>query len=154
GFDSAEHKFAVKQIMKDKLTKEQLRSLKDEVKIMLALKSEHVVRLYATMQTKTHYYLVMEYCGGGDLDRLQGKKLSERIVQRIVHQLGKGLKVLFDNGIVHRDLKLSNLLLSSKKQDAMLKLADFGVAKRLRENERTKSFCGTPLYMAPEILAG
>lgn len=140
--------------MKDKLTKEQLRSLKDEVKIMLALKSEHVVRLYATMQTKTHYYLVMEYCGGGDLDRLQGKKLSERIVQRIVHQLGKGLKVLFDNGIVHRDLKLSNLLLSSKKQDAMLKLADFGVAKRLRENERTKSFCGTPLYMAPEILAG
>ena len=96
----------------------------------------------------------MEYCAGGDLDRIQGKRLGELEVQRIIYQIGKALADLIARNIMHRDLKLSNILLSSKKPDAVLKLGDFGLARKLHENEYAKTFCGTPLYMAPEILAG
>lgn len=61
---------------------------------------------------------------------------------------------MHDRKIVHRDLKLENLLYSDKSKDAIIKIADFGLAKAMRNREFTETFCGTPYYMAPEILAG
>ncbi len=131
-----------------------LNALRQEIKIMQGIVCENVTKLYAVMQTRRHYYLVMEYCSGGDLERVHGKQLGECAVQRIIHQLSKALRALNERNVVHRDLKPGNILLSSKKQDAMIKLADFGFARRLGPDEYTRTFCGTPLYMAPEILAG
>lgn len=121
---------------------------------MKSLNSDYIVKLYDLKQTKKNYYLMLEYCSGGDLDKLLGKRQNELLVQKIVHQVAQGLYVLFAKNIMHRDLKLGNLLFSNKKPDAIIKLADFGLARKLNENEFAQTFCGTPLYMAPEILAG
>ena len=119
---------------------------------MISITHENIVKLYDIKQTENNYYLVMEYCSGGDLDRLRGKQLDEEKVQRIVYQISAALKVLCSKHIMHRDLKLSNLLFSSDKSDALVKLADFGFARELKRNELADTYCGTPLYMAPEIL--
>jgi serine/threonine-protein kinase ULK/ATG1 len=127
-----------------------LKALKEEIRIMKLVKSEHIVKLYAAYQSKDNYYLILEYCSGGDLDSLVGKRLPETKIQQIISQLAKALKTLIDHSVLHRDLKLSNILISND----VLKLADFGVARTLEHNELANTFCGTPLYMAPEILAG
>ena len=150
GYDVEGNEYAVKQISKAKLTAEQLKALKEEIRIMRLVKSEHIVKLYAAYQSKDNYYLILEYCSGGDLDSLVGKRLPESKIQQIISQLTKALKTLTDHSIMHRDLKLSNILISND----ILKLADFGVARTLGSNQFANTFCGTPLYMAPEILAG
>jgi len=150
GYDVEGNEYAVKQISKAKLTAEQLKALKEEIRIMRLVKSEHIVKLYAAYQSKDNYYLILEYCSGGDLDSLVGKRLPESKIKQIISQLTKALKTLTDHSIMHRDLKLSNILISND----ILKLADFGVARTLGSNQFANTFCGTPLYMAPEILAG
>ncbi len=152
--DSHGSKFAIKQIAKARLTPKQYKALKEEVRVMHAMENENSIKMYGVMQSQKNYYLVTEYCSGGDLDRLRGKQLKECTVQMIIHQLSKALKILVDHNIMHRDLKLNNLLLSSKGAGAVVKLADFGLARQLRGAEYAKTFCGTPLYMAPEVLAG
>ena len=144
----------MKEIVKAKLEPEQLEALKEEVHVMSSLDSEHIVRLYDVKQTKKHFYLMLEYCGGGDLESLAKTRQEEATVQRYIYQISKGLKVLFDNNIMHRDLKLGNILRSSKQPNATLKLADFGVARRMQGGKPSETFCGTLLYMAPEMLFG
>lgn len=146
------NKYAVKQISKEDVPANYIEAIKEEIRIMGSISSENIVKLCDIKQTQSCYYLVMEYCSGGDLDYFRGKQLSEARVQRIVYQISAALKALLSKQIMHRDLKLSNLLLSSKKPDALVKLADFGFARELKRNELANTYCGTPLYMAPEIL--
>ena len=140
--------------MKKQLTGKQIEALKQEVKLMRTFDHPHITKLYGVVQTHRHYYLIMEYCSGGDLERVRGKALGECAVQRIIHQLSSALQALNNRKIMHRDLKPSNLLLSGKDQSAVIKLADFGMARRLEPDEYAKTVCGTPLFMAPEILVG
>lgn len=151
--DSKRKKVAVKQFDKMKLKENVLTRIKNEIKIMKSLNCENIIKLYDIKQTKKHYYLILEYCSGGDLDRFRGKRLEEDAVQKIIFKIAKALKVLNENHVLHRDLKLSNLLLSNKSQDAEIKLADFGLARELKNDQFAKTYCGTPLYMAPEILS-
>jgi serine/threonine-protein kinase ULK/ATG1 len=154
GVDATGRKVAVKQIVKSKLEPEQLAALKEEVRVMASLSSEHIVRLYDVKQTKKPFYMMLEYCSGGDLESLAKTRQDERTVQRYIHQISKGLKVLFDHNIMHRDLKFGNILRSSKDENAILKLTDFGVARRVQDSKPHNTFCGTPMYMAPEMLFG
>jgi len=152
GFDSSGNKFAIKQIPKVKMRMRYIEGLSREIKLMQSINSENVIKLFDVKQSENNYYLIMEYCSGGDLERFRGKKISESGVQSIIYQVSAALKTLLEKNIMHRDLKLSNLLLSSKESDAVIKLADFGLARELREDELANTCCGTPLYMAPEIL--
>jgi serine/threonine-protein kinase ULK/ATG1 len=154
GRDKTGRPVAVKALQKARLKPKQLAALQEEVQLMRTITCEHIIQLYDVCQSQHHYYLIMEYCSGGDLEHIRGRRLDECTVQRLVHDVSRALKTLHEHSIMHRDLKLGNLLLSSKHPGAVVKLADFGLARRLREDEKTSTYCGTLHYMAPEILAG
>ncbi|KAH0465463.1 hypothetical protein IEQ34_005566 [Dendrobium chrysotoxum] len=99
-------------------------------------------------------YLILEYCRGGDLSRYIQKqgKVPEATAKHFMQQLASGLYVLRENNLVHRDLKPQNLLLSSSNENSVLKIADFGFARFLQPRGLAETLCGSPLYMAPEIM--
>ena len=107
--------------------------------------------------TRASRPLFLGNCGGGDfssyLKRQPGRKLSEAKTRHWMTHLKNGLQFLNKQKILHRDLKPQNLLLSTKDEDtAVLKLADFGFARFIQSQSMIETVCGTPLYMAPEIL--
>lgn len=112
-----------------------------------------MVRLYDTFETNKHICFVMELCAGGDLLTYVRKrrKLAEDVAKYFFKQLIEGLAYLHHSKlIVHRDIKLDNILLDA---NGRIKIADFGVSRQVRdEAERMTEQCGTPAYIAPEIL--
>lgn len=107
-----------------------------------------------------YIYLILDYCSGGNLDEFikQKGRLSEFMVQHFTQQLVLGLEVLHSQNIVHCDLKPANILLSippvGSCRNVKLKIADFGFSRRLARHEKyTNGVKGSPLYMAPEVLA-
>lgn len=95
----------------------------------------------------------MEYIGGGDLNDYINKhgRMEEHLVQEVTRQILRGVLYVHEMGVSHRDLKPDNILVSSE-DPILVKLSDFGLAKVVR-NEETflKTFCGTMLYLAPEV---
>lgn len=129
-------------------------TLKKEVDISKIFNHANIVRLYDFIQTEKNNYLVFEYCGGGDLREFlkEKRRLTEPVVQRFMRQIASALQYLYMHNIMHRDLKLQNILLTEKSENAILKLADFGLAKRYDNKEDLfDTTCGTPIYMAPEL---
>lgn len=146
--------YAVKVISREKIGSAKLQTnLEQEIAIMKEINHENVVRLFGTFTSKNNFYLVLEFCGGGDLHNyiLRHTRLDETITRRFLIQLARGLQFLHSKGIIHRDIKPQNLLLSEFSPNAVIKFADFGFAKHLQESSMAQTQCGTPLYMAPEI---
>ncbi|XP_012223822.1 serine/threonine-protein kinase unc-51 isoform X1 [Linepithema humile] len=154
---------AIKSITKKALAKSQ-DLLKKEIKILKALTKlhhENVVALYDCKESSNNVFLVMEYCNGGDLgDYLNAKgTLSEDTIRLFLKQLVRAMKVLHAKGIVHRDLKPQNILLNHncgkacpQPHEITLKIADFGFARFLQEGVMAATLCGSPMYMAPEVI--
>jgi len=126
--------------------------------ILKRLDHPNIVKFYETYQDDKFFYLVMEYCSGGELlERIVEKgKLEEREVAKIMRAAFSAVKHLHSMGIVHRDLKPENFLFASRDPDAEVKLIDFGLSKFLGDNPEYKltSFVGTALYVAPEVIKG
>jgi 5'-AMP-activated protein kinase, catalytic alpha subunit len=122
-----------------------------EVGILLRLKHESVVKLYETFETNRHMILTMELCAGGDLLNFvrKRKKLDEGVSKVIFKQLIEGLQYIHKKRILHRDIKLDNILLDGKGN---VKIADFGVSKHVKPGNVMHEQSGTPAYIAPEIL--
>ncbi|XP_063752799.1 serine/threonine-protein kinase ULK1a isoform X2 [Eleginops maclovinus] len=150
---------AVKCINKKNLAKSQS-LLGKEIKILKELKHENIVRLLDYQEMGGCVYLVMEYCNGGDLAEYLHSKgtLSEDTIRVFLHQIGQAMKVLQSKGILHRDLKPQNILLChpegrrSSPNNTCLKIADFGFARHLQTNTMAATLCGSPMYMAPEVI--
>ncbi|KAL5016889.1 hypothetical protein ScPMuIL_006478 [Solemya velum] len=158
---------AIKSITKKNLAKSQ-NLLSKEIKILKELSDlhhENVVALLDCKETTNHVYLVMEYCNGGDLaDYLQTKgTLSEDTIAVFLRQIAAAMRALNAKGIVHRDLKPQNILLcnvtkscavtkATKASDIKLKIADFGFARFLQDGVMAATLCGSPMYMAPEVI--
>lgn len=154
---------AIKSIAKKSLNKSQ-NLLGKEIKILKELTElhhEHVVALLDCKETTNHVFLVMEYCNGGDLaDYLNAKgSLSEDTIRLFLNQLAGAMKALHAKGIVHRDLKPQNILLSHtgskihpQPSEIKLKIADFGFARFLQDGVMAATLCGSPMYMAPEVI--
>lgn len=121
---------------------------------MQKLQHVNIVNLVGNLSTERHIYLILEYCPGGDLSLLirDNGPLSETVARHLLRQLALGLKFMRGHNMVHRDLKPQNLLLMSHSGDALLKIADFGFARCLQDVDLAATLCGSPLYMAPEIL--
>jgi len=143
---------AVKKIKKKKWT----HNIQSEINILKELSHTHVVQLFDQEVDKAgDVYLFFEYCDGGDLHQyIRARKvLRETEAADFMMQLSSGLEYLHSRNLTHRDLKPQNLLLFSKQHPIVLKIADFGFARYLPEADLAETLCGTPLYMAPEILA-
>ncbi|XP_070990517.1 serine/threonine-protein kinase ULK1-like isoform X7 [Oncorhynchus clarkii lewisi] len=150
---------AVKCINKKNLAKSQT-LLGKEIKILKELKHENIVALHDFQETASSVYLVMEYCNGGDLaDYLHSKgTLSEDTIRVFLQQIAGAMRVLQVKDIIHRDLKPQNILLSyhtgrkSHSTNTCIKIADFGFARYLQNNMMAATLCGSPMYMAPEVI--
>ncbi|KAM6155524.1 serine/threonine-protein kinase ULK1 isoform 1-T1 [Rhynchocyon petersi] len=150
---------AVKCINKKNLAKSQT-LLGKEIKILKELKHENIVALYDFQEMANSVYLVMEYCNGGDLaDYLHTMRtLSEDTIRLFLQQIAGAMQLLHSKGIIHRDLKPQNILLSNpggrraNPNNIRVKIADFGFARYLQSNMMAATLCGSPMYMAPEVI--
>lgn len=148
--------YAVKVVTKSKLTKEDELALKDEISILTELKHPHIINLYDVYNESHYYFLVTEIMLGGELfDRIVTKTFyNEKEARDVCKILFDALDYCHNRGVAHRDLKPENLLLMSKHDDLNIKLADFGFAKKVTSEKCLLTQCGTPGYVAPEILHG
>ena len=156
-FVCAENKknFAAKVIAKSSLVKSRAKQkLISEIKIHKSLHHPQIVAFEHYFEDTENVYILLEMCQNQTLNELlkRRKRLTEIEVQCYIVQLIKALKYLHSHRVIHRDLKLGNLFLTDKME---LKVGDFGLATKLDfEGERKRTVCGTPNYIAPEILDG
>ncbi|KAL6783901.1 ATG1 [Auxenochlorella protothecoides x Auxenochlorella symbiontica] len=145
---------AIKEINLSRLNAKLRSSLESEVTILRRIKHANIVRLLDVIETRSRLYLVMEFCAGGDLSQFlrHGRVLPEATARHFLRQLAAGLREMWAHHLVHRDLKPQNLLLSRSSPEADLRIADFGFARNLQPQGLAETLCGSPLYMAPEIL--
>lgn len=150
---------AIKCISKKNLAKSQA-LLGKEIKILKELKHDNIVRLLDYQEIGGCVYLVMEYCNGGDLAEYLHSKgtLSEDTIRIFLQQIVQAMKVIQSRGILHRDLKPQNILLCrgegrrASPGSTCIKIADFGFARHLQTNTMAATLCGSPMYMAPEVI--
>lgn len=126
-----------------------------EIDILMGLKHANVMYLKEYFVEDDKVYLICELLPGGELldAVLENGSYSEADARSCFAQLLRGLVYLHDNGIVHRDLKLENLLLTKKDDISCIKIADFGLAKN-QQVASLRTVCGTPQYVAPEVIMG
>ena len=156
-FTCSENKkiFAAKVVAKSGLVKSRAKQkLISEIKIHKSLHHPQIVAFEHYFEDTENVYILLEMCQNQTLNELlkRRKRLTEIEVQCYIVQLIKALKYLHSHRVIHRDLKLGNLFLTEKME---LKVGDFGLATKLDfEGERKRTVCGTPNYIAPEILDG
>ena len=145
--------FAAKMLQKSNLkTERQRQKLITEIKIHKSCHHAHVVAFEHNFEDSENVYILLELCQNQTLNELHMRRkiLTEIEVQCYIIQLVKALQYLHSHRIIHRDLKLGNLFLNDKMQ---LKVGDFGLATKLDyDGERKKTICGTPNYIAPEVI--
>ncbi|XP_047439271.1 calcium/calmodulin-dependent protein kinase type 1D-like [Mugil cephalus] len=129
-------------------------NLENEINVLRRIKHENVVGLEDFYESRTHYYLVMQLVSGGELfDRIVEKGVyTEKDASKVVKQVLQAVSYLHENSIVHRDLKPENLLYYNMDENAKIMVSDFGLSKTL-EHGVMSTACGTPGYVAPEVLA-
>ena len=147
--------FAAKMIAKSSIKSErQNQKLRTEIKIHKSCHHPQIVAFEHNFQDSDNVYILLELCQNQTMNELliRRKVLTELEVQCYMVQLVKALQYLHSHRIIHRDLKLGNLFLNDKME---LKVGDFGLATKLDfEGERKKTICGTPNYIAPEVISG
>lgn len=161
--------FATKRIEKTKALSEKMKNyFLNEIDILKNTKHPNIIKLNEMKSSQNNFYLIMEYCNGGNLAEIfekhiekNSKPFPETYVQQILKQISCGLFYLHKSNIIHRDLKLENILLhyenieDLKNQNilnAQIKIIDFGFAKYLHDSAALSSICGSPINMDPVIL--
>ncbi|KAL5809239.1 hypothetical protein ACOSQ3_029930 [Xanthoceras sorbifolium] len=145
---------AIKEIVTGRLNKKLQDSLMSEIFILKRINHPNIIRLHDIIEVPGKIHIVLDYCRGGDLSMYIQRHgcVQEETAKHFMQQLAAGLQVLRDNNLIHRDLKPQNLLLSTDDNNAVLKIADFGFARSLQPRGLAETLCGSPLYMAPEIM--
>ena len=121
---------------------------------MQQLNHSNILKLYEFIETEEFLYLILEYISGCSLQEYIKKKPERRLDEadacRIFFQIVQALEYCHSKNVAHRDIKLENILLDSVNN---IKLIDFGFSTNYPTGQKTKTFCGTPSYMAPEIVS-
>lgn len=145
--------FAIKVIDK-KALKGKEDSLENEIRVLRRLDHPNVVKLLEAYESKASVYLVMELVTGGELfDRIVEKgSYTEKDAADLIKQVLSAVAYMHSEGVVHRDLKPENLLYHSSDEDSKIMISDFGLSK-MEDSGIMATACGTPGYVAPEVLA-
>ncbi|KAL4491230.1 hypothetical protein ABPG72_021616 [Tetrahymena utriculariae] len=158
--------FAIKTLKKEQIQRsEKLTELfNSEKQLLNTIKSNHIIKLLDFFETDKNYFLVMEYCNGGTLEKyIQQKKfISEKEAKGYLIQLLSGFKDLHSHLVIHRDIKLENIMRhfpngfsgndAYDNKSVILKIADLGLAKEMKDQMIAHTYAGTVPTMAPEIL--
>uniref|UniRef100_A0AAV2LXG5 non-specific serine/threonine protein kinase n=1 Tax=Knipowitschia caucasica TaxID=637954 RepID=A0AAV2LXG5_KNICA len=145
---------AIKSIRKERIHDDLDRiHIQREIEITSALQHPNIIRFHEVFESKDKIVIVMEYASRGELfDYIQERKrLQETEARSLFRQITSAVHYLHKNGVVHRDLKLENILLD---QDLNVKLADFGLSNHFQKGTLLQTYCGSPLYASPEIVQG
>ena len=138
--------------------------LNNELEIMKELNHPNVIRLVNIMNSTNHYYVIMEFCNGGSLShclKKYGRPFSLEIIQYFMRQILEGLKYIHSHRIIHRDLKLDNILINFKNEkdrkefnllNSEVKIIDFGLSTKLGPDSLAATAAGSPINMDPLIL--
>ncbi|KAM5137765.1 serine/threonine-protein kinase 33 [Mantella aurantiaca] len=156
-------KWAIKKVNREKAGSSAVKLLEREVSILKRVNHEHVIHLEEVFETPKRMYLVMELCEGGELKGIlrRRKRFSETETRHVIHSLASAIAYLHRKDIVHRDLKLENILVKSNENQSdeemmvNIKVTDFGLAVQkggVGSENMLQAKCGTPIYMAPEII--
>ena len=175
---------AIKQIEMSKInkSKETYNNIRNEFFILSKINHNNIIKLIDYELTKNNIYFILDYCNGGNLseyikyyEKKEGKLLNENYIQKLLRQLIKGLEYMHNKNIIHRDLKLENILLNfndiktsnlnekiqkvdyskvSLNDSFTLKIADLGFSKNISKELYTHTFLGTPIIISPEVLLG
>ena len=146
--------FAIKIFKKNILEEDEEQRLMKEVEIMQDLKHKNIINFHDFYDEESSYYLVIEKMDGGDLlERLEiVTAFKEKRACQILKDVVDAVDFMHSKNIAHRDLKPENLLFDSTREAALVKIADFGLSKKEVTPNCFKTMCGTPSYIAPEIL--
>ncbi|KAF9118848.1 hypothetical protein BGW39_000827 [Mortierella sp. 14UC] len=145
---------AVKEVKKNETFNAKVEaSLEREIGILMSIDHPNLLRIRKVFNEKNHYYVVTELAPDGELfDQIIDKqKFTESEARHIFRQVLHGVKYLHDRGVVHRDLKPENILVMDKEA-MIVKVSDFGLAKMIGDLEFNNTVCGTPSYVAPEVI--
>ena len=133
--------------------------IKNEVNILKTLSHPNIVKIYEFFDMPLNYYIVTEYCKKGELFSYIKNKYNENQLSVLFYQVFSGLAYLHEKKILHRDLKLENLMVSEIEKDVIteeeyfwMKIIDFGTAKIFEKNRAEKAVIGSSYYIAPEVL--
>ena len=162
--------FATKKVQKSVALDEKVKKyFNNEIYILKNVNHPNIIKLHEIKQTLNNFYLVFEYCNGGCLNNCLekymknngNKPFTEEIVQHFMKQIVSGIQYLHNNKILHRDLKLDNILLNFDNEEdkknfdflkSKVKIIDLGFARYLQNDSLAQSLLGSPMYMAPQIL--
>ena len=162
-------KYATKKINKSAMNSEKSKQyLQNEINLLKEMDHPNIINLVEVKDTTKYIYIVMEYCNGGDLSKCLSyhknkykKPFSEEVVQYLMRQIVSGICYLHKNNILHRDIKLENILVNFDNEKdahernmmkAKVKLIDFGFSRHLQKAELAYSILGNPINMDPGIL--
>lgn len=145
---------AIKIVDKEKVLKVgMIEQIKREISVMRLVRHPNVVQLYEVMASKAKIYFVMEFVRGGELfNKVSKGKLRVEVARKYFQQLICAVDYCHSRGVYHRDLKPENLLLDD---EGNLKVSDFGLsalAESKRQDGLLHTMCGTPAYVAPEVI--
>lgn len=158
--------FAIKMMSRDKMSERLKGYLEREIGILQILDNSNIIKLKDLKLSEHNYYLMFEYCNGGDLlnyKKIKGGKVDEITTRRLMKQIVSGLYAVYASGGIHRDIKLANILLhystpeDKAKDEPIAKICDFGFARMVEtagdsDAPLEMSIVGTPLNMSPELL--
>ena len=162
-------KYATKKLDREEIEKsESMKYLRNEIAILQYLNHPNIVKFQEVKKTKKHFYIIMEYCNGGELSKALekyqqkfGKAFPETIVQHIMRQIISAFRYIHERKIIHRDVKLDNVLLNYETEEdrdnlnlmkAQVKIIDFGFACKVSPKGLQYSVLGSPINMDPIIL--
>ena len=147
--------FACKIISKDRLSTPKRRErFENEIRIQQQLNHPGIVKIYDLLSDSENYYIILEFCSGGELFQLivDKKRLLEVQAKPIIYQILDALDYIHKLGVCHRDIKPENILID---QTGRVKLSDFGLSKFIsQESSLVSTPCGSPCYASPECLSG
>lgn len=144
---------AVKLVKKDNLSDNEIKALEDEIEILCKLDHPNIIKIFEIYTDDKRYYIVTELCKGGELfDEILKKEggFTEKEAAVIIKQILQAIAYCHDLKIVHRDIKPENVLVDTELNNT-LKIIDFGISIKMKDNEKLSDVKGTSYYIAPEV---